>query len=162
MYQWADASHTMIRRASDGAIIPAAIGNADYGDITREGADIAEFVGGAPTSDSVVAERERRLSLGFIYNFGDARGSHQIGTTDADLKGWSEVSDYADALLAMGDATTQINIVTNTGVCQVTAPEWMAIKIAAAQYRQPIWARSFVLMASNPIPTDYASDAQWS
>lgn len=114
------------------------------------------------TQMHVVKERERRLSLGFTYNFGDARGSHHIGTTEADIKGWSEVSDYADALLAMGDTTTKIDIVTNTGPCQITAPEWMAIKLAAAAFRQPIWAKSFVLMASNPIPADYADNAHWS
>jgi len=110
----------------------------------------------------VIAERERRLALGFDYNFGDVRGTHRIGTTEADLKGWSEVSDYADALLALGDTTTTINIVTDTGATQLTAPEWMAIKLAAAAFRQPIWAKSFVLMEQNPIPQDYSSDSYWT
>ena len=114
---------------------------------------------GRPTVDMITIERNRRLALGFDYNFGDARGTHRIGTTPADMVGWGEVSTYAGALLDMGDVTTKIAIVTDTGPCEVTAPEWRAIEIAAAVFRQPIWARSFVLQAL--LPTDYATDAHW-
>ena len=113
-----------------------------------------------PTPEMIVAERVRRLGLGFNYDFGDVRGVHRIGTSPADMIGWGEVSTYAGALLDSGDVTTQIAIVTDTGPCHVTAPEWRAIEIAAAVFRQPIWARSFVLSAL--LPTDYTSDAQWS
>ncbi|CAB4146566.1 hypothetical protein UFOVP1157_58 [uncultured Caudovirales phage] len=109
---------------------------------------------------AIVAERTRRLGIGFDYNFGDDRGVHRIGTSPADMIGWGEVSTYAGALLDSGDVTTQIAIFTDTGPCHVTAPEWRAIEIAAAVFRQPIWAKSFVLSAS--LPTDYTSDAQWS
>ena len=114
----------------------------------------------APTASQITAERDRRLALGFDYDFGDARGVHHIGTTPADMVGWGEVSTYAGALLDMGDVTTKIAIVTDTGPCEVTAPEWRAIEVAAAAFRQPIWARSFVLSAL--LPTDYTNDAQWS
>lgn len=110
----------------------------------------------------VIAERERRLSLGFDYNFGDARGVHRIGTAKRDLEGWDEVSKYAGALIDAGQTSTTINIATDTGPCVVTPIEWRAIEIASAQYRQPIWAKSFALMASNPIPADYTNDSYWT
>ena len=111
------------------------------------------------TIAQITDERDRRLALGFSYDFGDARGVHYIGTTAADMKGWGEVSTYAGALLDSGDVATKISIVTDTGPCEVTAPEWRAIEISAAVFRQPIWARSFVLQAL--LPTDYTSDAHW-
>ena len=110
----------------------------------------------------VVTERKRRLAQGFDYNFGDARGVHRIGTTEADLAGWDEVSKYAGALIDAGQTSTQINIATDTGPCVVTPIEWRAIEIASAQFRQPLWAASFALMAMNPIPADYANDSHWS
>lgn len=114
------------------------------------------------TVDDIVCERERRLALGFDYNFGDARGVHHIGTTEQDLKGWDEVSKYAGALIDAGQTSTQISIATNTGLCTVTPIEWRAIEIKSAEFRQPLWAASFALMASNPIPADYANDIHWS
>lgn len=114
------------------------------------------------TVEQVADERDRRLALGFDYNFGDARGVHRIGTTRRDLEGWSEVSTYAGALIDSGDLTTQIAIATDTGPCLVTAPEWRAIEIASAAYRQPLWAKSFALMAQTPIPADYTHDRHWT
>lgn len=114
----------------------------------------------APTAEDVARERDRRLALGFDYDFGDGRGVHRIGTTEADLRGWSEVSTYAGALLDSGDTTTRIAIATDTGACEMTAAEWRAVEIAAAQFRQPIWARSFVLMQT--LPMDYTADAHWA
>lgn len=114
----------------------------------------------APTVELIATERNRRLALGFDYDFGDKRGVHHIGTSPADMVGWGEVSTYAGALLDMGDVETKIAIVTDTGPCEVTAPEWRAIEVAAAAFRQPIWAKSFVLSAL--LPTDYANDAHWS
>jgi len=114
------------------------------------------------TVGQVAEERDRRLALGFSYNFGDARGMHRIGTTKADLEGWQEVSTYAGALIDSGDLTTQIAIATDTGPCLVTAPEWRAVEIASASFRQPLWAKSFALMALSPIPADYTDDRHWT
>lgn len=113
------------------------------------------------TPDDVAAERARRLALGFDYNFGDARGVHHIGTTEADMRNWEEVTSFSQALVALGDTATAINILTNTGSCAVTALEWMQILVAAAAVRQPLFAASFALQAMTPIPTDYADDRWW-
>lgn len=121
---------------------------------------LKSFDASRPTAEMVAAERKRRLAIGFDYDFGDQRGVHRIGTTEADLKGWGEVSTYAGALLDSGDTTTRIAIATDTGACEVTAAEWRAVEIAAAQFRQPIWARSFVLMQT--LPMDYTADAHWA
>lgn len=115
------------------------------------------------TVEQVVAERERRLALGFNYDFGDARGVHRIGTTKRDLEGWDEVSKYVGALIDAGQTSTTIHIATDTGPCTVTPIEWRAIEIASAQYRQPLWAKSFALMALAPtIPADYTNDSYWT
>lgn len=114
------------------------------------------------TPGDIQAERYRRLALGFDYDFGDVRGIHRIGTTDADMAGWREVTDLANARIALGEPTTPITIATDTGLCQVTPEEWQEILVAAAAFRQPIWASSFVLQAHSPIPTDYADDEHWS
>lgn len=115
-----------------------------------------------PTVADIVAERARRLALGFDYNFGDARGVHRVGTTDADMAGWREVTDYANALIDLGDVTTTISIVTDTGPAMVTAPEWQAILLRAAQVRQAVWAASFALQAMPQIPQNYADDSFWA
>lgn len=114
-----------------------------------------------PTAADVAAERDRRLAGGFNYDFGDARGVHTFGTTEADMKGWRDVTDYANALIALGDTTTTIGILTETGSAQVTALEWMAILDAAAMFRQPIWQASFVLTSMSPTPSDYANNVYW-
>lgn len=116
----------------------------------------------AATVADVVIERERRLAGGFHYDFGNGRGVHLIQTTAADMVGWDEVSKLASALIAGGLGGTQINILTGTGAATVTALEWQSVLIAAAQFRQPLWAASFVLQATNPIPADYADDTYWS
>jgi hypothetical protein len=112
--------------------------------------------------ERVKAECERRLALGFDYDFGDARGVHRIGTTARDMAGWDEVSKIAQALINVGQGAQTIAISTDTGSCEVTAAEWQSILIAAAQFRQPIWLASFDLQAMDPIPTDYANDSYWS
>lgn len=114
------------------------------------------------TVAQIVTERERRMALGFDYDFGDARGVHRIGTTPADMVGWRDVIDYANALIDSGDTSTQINIMTDTGPTAVTAPEWQAIMLAAAAIRQNLWAKSFALQAMSPIPGDYANDNYWT
>lgn len=106
-------------------------------------------------------ERERRLALGFDYAFGDGRGTHRIGTSPQDMTGWDEVSKIASALVARGLGSQAINIVTDTGPVQVTALEWQDILIAAGAFRQPIWAKSFVLQSMSTIPSDYMADAYW-
>lgn len=114
-----------------------------------------------PTINDVLAERARRLALGFDYDFGDQRGVHRIGTTPDDMVGWDEVTKFAQALINAGDTTTTIGIVTNTGPAEVTALEWNAILIAAGEFRQPIWQASFSLQVMDPIPEDYADDSYW-
>lgn len=112
--------------------------------------------------DQVLAERDRRLELGFDYDFGDARGVHRIGTTEADMRAWDrEVTPFANALVATGDTTTKINLMTDTGPVSVTGAEWQDILIVAAAVRQPIWAASFTLAAMDPIPSDYTNDSYW-
>ena len=105
----------------------------------------------APSREGLLAvvysERERRLALGFDYDFGDVRGTHHIGTTPADMAGWDEVSKLASAAIALGSSATEIGIVTNTGPVVVTVLEWQMILVAAGQFRQPIWHRSFELSA---------------
>lgn len=123
---------------------------------------IIKILPSVPTVADVLAERDRRLSLGFSYDFGDARGLHQIGTTSADMTGWDEVTKVAQAMIATGAATATIEIITNTGPATVTASEWMAILLAAGAHRQPIWQASFVLQDMSPIPSDYAADSHWA
>lgn len=130
----------------------------------------AKTVSRADMQKRVQGERKRRLELGFNYDFGllddgvtpDPRGIHEIGTTEADWVGWSEVINLANALIDVGDTTSTIDIVTNTGPASVTAPEWQAIMLAGAADRQVIWAKSFELQAMDPIPEDYADDSFWS
>ena len=115
----------------------------------------------AVTGDQIIAGRGRRLSLGFDYDFGDARGVHHIGTTPDDMVGWDEVTKVANAMLATSTPGT-ITIVTNTGPTEVTPLEWQAVLVAAGAARQPIWQASFVLQAMDPIPADYATNpAYW-
>jgi hypothetical protein len=109
----------------------------------------------------IVAERGRRLQAGFDYDFGNGRGVHRIGTTEADMAGWREVTDLANALIATGSGSTTINVLTDTGAVAVTATEWAGILIAAAQFRQPIWAASFALQALDPLPDDYTAEEHW-
>jgi hypothetical protein len=115
----------------------------------------------APTVDDIVSERTRRLTAGFDYNFGDARGVHHIGTTDEDMKGWDEVTKASQAAIALSQPSTVINIVTNSGAVAVSALEWQQVLLAAAAARQPLWAKSFTLEAMSPIPRDFTSDSYW-
>ncbi|WP_289036010.1 hypothetical protein [uncultured Roseibium sp.] len=131
--------------------------------------DVWDFEAGAwipfvpPTTEAdVIAERERRLSLGFHYDFGDARGVHLIGTTNADMEGWDEVAKGAQAAINLGASNSSFTIVTGTGQATVTAMEFQSILAAATAFRQPIWASSFAIQAMDPIPPDYAiNDTYW-
>lgn len=110
----------------------------------------------------VVAERERRLGLGFEYDFNDERGVHRIGTAADDMRGWDEVTKISQAALAVGLPDTLIEITTDTGRVNVTALEWQHVLLAAGAARQPLFSASFVLQAMNPIPLDFADDAYWA
>lgn len=110
---------------------------------------------------AILTERERRLSVGFDYDFGDARGVHHFATTEQDMRGWDEVTKIANAMLALNDQTSTINIVTGTGPTQVTAIEWQHVLVAAGAFRQPIWAASFALQAMDPIPADVTDNQYW-
>lgn len=106
-------------------------------------------------------ERDRRLALGFDHDFQNGRGVHRIGTKPGDLQGWSEVTDFANALVALGNTTTLIDVLTDTGMVQVTGLEWQAVLVSAAKFRQPIWQASFVLAGTSPIPDDITDDRHW-
>jgi hypothetical protein len=111
---------------------------------------------------AIDAECRRRLAQGFTYDFGDDRGIHTIGTSAADMEGWRDVTDHANALIAIGDTDTTIEIVSDTDAAMVTAPEWQAIMLDATTRRQELWKKSFALQAMDPIPTDYANDKYWT
>lgn len=117
-----------------------------------------------PVVDDLLAERDRRLAAGFDFNFGDARGVHEIGTAPSDMTKWmQEVTPLAQISVAGGAPATEITISTNTGVVTVTAQEWLSIIAYSATVRQPIYQGYFTLKAMNPIPADYASnEAYWS
>lgn len=112
-------------------------------------------------AEKVIFERERRLAAGFDYDFGDSRGVHRIGTSRDDQAGWSEVTAGANALVALGNGSQTIDILTDTGQVTITSLEWQEILVAAAQFRQPIWLASFTLIAMTPIPDDYQDDGYW-
>ncbi|WP_299307801.1 hypothetical protein [uncultured Croceicoccus sp.] len=110
---------------------------------------------------ALIAERERRLAAGFDYDFGDTRGTHRIGTAEADMHAWSrDVTPYAQALAGTGDDTTRIAIVTDTGPAAVTGREWLEVLKAAAAVRQPIYHRYFELLAGDPA-IDVSADENW-
>lgn len=114
------------------------------------------------TAETVIAERERRLALGFDFDFGDERGIHHIATTPDDMRKWmDEVTPWAQSFINLGQSDGEITISTDKGVVVITAMEWQSILVAAAGYRQPLYAASFALMAMDPIPLDYADNAYW-
>ena len=115
-----------------------------------------------PKASDVIAERERRLALGFDYDFGDERGVHHIGTTEQDHKGWDYVIRFANASINTGAPSAEVGIVTNTGPVTVTAAEWQAILLAGAPIHQAIWEKSFILMAMSPIPRNFTDDSFWT
>jgi len=116
----------------------------------------------APTEADVIAERERRLALGFDHDFGDARGVHHIGTTPDDMDKWTkEVTPISASAILRGAPNETILIATDTGSVTVTAMEWQHILAAAKDVRQPLYQASFALMAMDPIPANYAEDERW-
>lgn len=115
----------------------------------------------AELRSSIERERARRLSAGFDYDFGDERGVHRIGTTEADEHGWDKVTKLAQAYINGGLSSTQILIVTDTGPVMVTAAEWQMILIAAGVFQQPIYQASFVLQSLDPLPLDVENPEYW-
>lgn len=117
----------------------------------------------APTEQDVINERSRRLALGFNYDFGtpSAPNVQNIGTTPSDMAGWSEVTSWASAQIALNNTTSTLTILTNTGSVSVTGVQWMEVLNAASAFRQPLWTASFALEAMNPIPSDYTDDKWW-
>lgn len=177
----------MVKRHSDGAVIPNDMLNREWQDYVAwcDAGGVASVADVAPLSvpdepnpalsptalvatiadiadiSDIAAERERRMALGFTFDFGDERGMHHIGTTAADMAGWSDVTTWAQAKIALGESSGVLQILTDTGPVTVTALEWQRIIVAATAFRQPLWAKSFVLMALDPIPANYASDSWW-
>lgn len=115
-----------------------------------------------PSVEDVALERDRRLAMGFAYDFQDGRGVHQFATTVEDWKGWDKVDKLSNALQNVGNTTQTIDILTETGPAAITAVEWSQIIIAAGVWEQVIWQKSFVLQAMDPIPADYTDDSHWS
>lgn len=113
------------------------------------------------TPEQVQAERRRRLALGFDYDFGDARGVHTLATTEKDMEGWDEVTQWANAMIAKGTPSETLLIATETGSATVTALEWQDVLATATAMRQPIWQASFWLQSQDPIPHDYATNEDY-
>ena len=103
----------------------------------------------------VLIQRAQHLAAGFDYDFGDERGVHTIGTSDADMLGWDEVSKGATAAVLASQFDAPIAIVTDTGPAIVTALEWQHVLIAATAFRQPIWAASFALQSAIAAANDH-------
>lgn len=110
---------------------------------------------------AIEVERQRRLDVGFDYDFKDARGVHRIGTTSFDEKHWDKVTKLANAYIASGRPEAIISITTDTGPVDVTALEWQQVLIAAGEFQQPIYARSFTLQAFETIPQDIENEVHW-
>ena len=110
---------------------------------------------------AVEMERKRRLAVGFDYDFKDERGVHRIGTTEQDEKGWDKVTKLASAYLMVGKPDAKILIVTDHGPVYVTAIEWQNVLIAAAEFQQPIFAKSFAIQAMQPSPQDVENPEYW-
>lgn len=153
------------------AIVPVTVNNVPLTDVQEDGGyeftvdglaveatKVVRRISDDVLQRMIVEERDHRLAAGFDHDFGDARGVHRFGTTPADLDGWAEVRALASARVAAGD-TTLITVATDTGVTQIAASEWALIDLAAAGFRQPIWATSFSI-AANP-PDDFRNDVHW-
>lgn len=154
---WSSASSSYVTVLPEGVRPSRSVSERDLSLYLRQ----FGLIGPAVLVEDVIDERNRRLALGFEYNFGDARGIHHIGTTEQDMAGWNEVTSWANAQIALNDTTSTLLIVTDTGPANVTALDWMNILNAATAFRQPLWASSFVLQAADPIPRDYADDKYW-
>lgn len=112
--------------------------------------------------NAIIAERSRRLAVGFDYDFGDERGVHRIGTTDEDMRLWREVNDVAFKAVARGQGNKQISITTDTGPVVVTADEWLNVLDTAEEFRQPLYTASFVLQSMQTIPQNVEDPEHWT
>lgn len=141
--------------------IDAAAADIAEGSLYRDG-KIVEAPTPSPSDEQIVRELGRRLAKGFDFNFGDARGVHRIGTTQADMERWTkEVTPLATALLNLSQPDGKIAIRTETGTVTVTAREWQRILLAAGTVRQPLYQAFFNIKAMSPYPTDFAADYRW-
>lgn len=115
------------------------------------------------TAEMLTSELNRRLGLGFVFDFGDERGIHQFCTAPADIMRWmQEVTPVAQVAMNIGKPERKISIKTETGLVDIAASEWWVILDRAATWRQPLYASYFALKAMSPIPTDYAiNPAYW-
>lgn len=115
-----------------------------------------------PTAADLERVRNQKLAAGFDYDFGDVRGVHRIGTTEADMVGWDEVSKGAQAAINTGQPDTPFTILTDTGPVDVTAMEWQRILAGATAFRQPIWLVSFAIAADMPATlAELQADPRW-
>lgn len=156
---WSSASSTYVSSVPEGLTFTRIANEVELNEVLEPHGLRGPLV----TAGYVVAEQRRRLAQGFDFDFGNERGVHHIATTEQDMKDWSEVTTWATVKLLTGDTASKLTIATNTGVAEVTAPEWMAVLNAGTLARQPIYQGAFWLMAQDPIPSDYASnEAYWS
>lgn len=154
---WSSAAGSYIDELPDDAGVTRIASEAELNDVLA----VYGLPGPLVTIANVVAERDRRLALGFDYDFGDERGVHHIGTSPQDMIGWNDVTMAANAILATG-ADVPIAILTETGPATITAMEWQQMTLAAAAARQPVWQASFALSAMDPIPADFREDGYWN
>ncbi|RUP39336.1 MAG: hypothetical protein EKK63_10070 [Acinetobacter sp.] len=154
---WSSAAAAYVEELPDKAGVTRIASEGDLNDVLAS----LGLRGPIVTVADIVAERDRRLALGFDYDFGDDRGVHRIGTTPQDWIGWSAVTTLANALIAT-DGTASITISTDSGVALVTALEWQQVLLSGGAIQQPIWLASFALAAMSPIPNDYENDSYWN
>lgn len=156
-----------VKKDADGTVLAFSSSNLGAGFVLADDKDpgvvkyLARTNPDAVTADAVGRERDRRLAAGFSYDFGDARGVHVFATSDEDMKRWSEVALGAQALINLGQPEGAIQIATQTGQASVTATEFQHIMLAAMQFRQPLYQKSFALQAMKPIPADFREDKYW-
>ncbi len=85
---WSSAAAFYVESLPAGAVATSIFSEEELRDVLSA----YRLAGPLITSDDVISERDRRLSLGFEYDFGNERGVHHIATTPEDMKGWDEVS----------------------------------------------------------------------
>lgn len=154
---WSSAAGAYIDELPEDAGVTRIASEAELNDVLA----VYGLPGPLVTIANVVAERDRRLSLGFDFDFGDERGVHHIGTTPDDMIGWNAVTVAANAIIATRMRPAAIDILTETGPATVTAMEWQQVLLAATAAQQPIWHASFALSAMSPIPANFRNDAHW-
>lgn len=154
---WSSAAAAYVEELPDKAGVTRIASEGDLNDVLAS----LGLRGPIVTVADIVAERDRRLALGFDYDFGDERGVHHIGTTPDDMIGWNAVTVAANAIIATRMRPAAIDILTETGPATVTAMEWQQVLLAATAAQQPIWHASFALSAMSPIPANFRNDAHW-